>query len=424
MASMDFDQVDFDAGQFLFRADAPLTRHQKRELKRRGWKFDLTQELDNNHDRALDPDFLVGVEENPGPQGKSSNAQGKQKAKPKPKHGKTQNMQESLKDQLAKALAEVDAHKERIKEVQEKFNEPLLGLKMQTDMVLQEKALKQALRDAEDKDNSITFPEMVPDPRPVDPDVYPFGAKRKTLFISKMKEESVSSWMRWNRLMAIYWTLSISFFVFICVALDFLTWRDLLQPDWAYTWDSSYTVIFVVVCSHYPIAMIILALHYACAKPTCVNLVGVAVDTNEVKTDDRPEFDRGDKLAPQKFVDYKLYAEVRHGDNYVYLDHHSVVYLPEFWFDGLGRASRLKTLHLNVGLMASALNRKTLGLRSNANKDAARIERSFRLVGNNSAYQEDYNRLLQTGDSSYSDMQLFAGTVLSGDPTVNPSAFC
>jgi hypothetical protein len=100
------------------------------------------------------------------------------------------------------------------------------------------------------------------------------------------------------------------------------------------------------------------------------------------------------------------------------LDHHES--LPAHWHKRGDCEAKLLTLKINTGLLASALNHKTLGLKSGVGQ---KIERSNRLVSANASYQEDYDSLLRTGSSSYSDLQLLAGTCLSGNGYISPTDF-
>lgn len=420
--SLEFDEVDFDCSPLIYRCPK-LTRGQRRSLLLKTTRPPVIRDVVGNHERSLDSDFLMDIEPNPGPKGTSSGSGSASDGKKKAHQNKQRNMNVSLKDQLAKALAEIDVHKEKVKETIEKFNEPLVNLKMETDMIVQEQKKKQAILESENGDNSVTFPDLIPKPDIIDPNVYKIGVKRKGIYICDVQEKNIESWTKWYSRFCVYCMLT---FASVAITFSVIDWAVFfnIENENVFGLESAGFVSLMIVLSQYPVAMISAALYFAYSRPVSIKLVGVPVATNMVVADDRPEFDRGDKLAPQQFVDYKLFVELRYGDEYLYLDHKKQVFLPSFWFEEMGSATRLKILHLNVGLMASALNRKTLGLKCGGSKDAARIERSFRLVSSNAAYQEDYNRLLQDGSSSYSDMQLFAGTVLSGDPTVNPVTFC
>lgn len=371
-----------------------------------------------DHDRRGDDEFLMDVENNPGPtltrnQKRQQNRKTQQKAK------------DTDANLIAKLQADLDYEKQRSRDAELKHFEPLTELKEKADLLVAEQNLRQADLDNGNSINAITFPEVIPDPKPFG-GVYIEGDKRKGIFIVDVPETRVPGLRNtWNRVLIAV----IIVITFIWMALTFFdlylgvfrSYDEMILHDDLL--ESVNLIWFCWLCAYPPLCAIA-GIYFAKAKPTAVRLVGIPWHVTDLQRDDRPEFDRGDKLAPQKLVDYKLFVEVVFGRHHVYFDSRHDVDLPNYWFDGASSAANLKTLHLNVGLMASALNRKTLALRGGGAKDAARVERSFRLVSSNAAYQEDYDKLMYDGTSSYSDMQLFAGTILTGDATVNPTAFC
>lgn len=370
----------------------------------------------SDHSRSSDDEFLVGVEDNPGP---------KPQVQKRAQNRKKQvNQASDNANEIAKLQADLDYEKQRHKEAELKHFEPLSQINEETAFMIAQQKHRQAQIDSSNGDNSITFPDL--QGPPIVQGELAQGIKRPSIFISDVPSDRVHGWTLFLR-RALYIFLAYVLFHYLASAVT-AVWMsalfDLEQDLYFEVLNKGYLSYIVFACSLIPPTAFLLALYLAANRPQSTRLVGVAISQEELKVDDRPEFDRGDRLAPQKFVDYKLYVESRYGDSYLYHDLRKDLDLPDFWFDSLGSASRLKILHLNIGLMASALNRKTLGLRGGGAKDAARIERSFRLVSSNAAYQEDYRRLLDDGTSSYADMQLFAGTVLSGDPTINPTAFC
>lgn len=425
MMVSDLDSHYIVEGDDVFVYTSPVLRRTRRALGQRGpgnsdrfFNIRVPDPPGEHHDRRGDDEFLMDVENNPGPtltrnQKRQQNRKNQQKAK------------ETDKETIAKLQADLDFEKERHKEAEEKHFEPLTELKEKADMLVAEQNLRQADLENENSINAITFPEVIPNPRPY-AGLYVEGDKRKGIFIVDVPESRVPGLRNvWTRVLiaiiiiiTFVW-MSLTFFdVYLGV---FRTYDEMILHDDLL--ETVNVIWFCWICVYPPLCAII-AIYFAKARPTAIRLVGVPWHVTDLQRDDRPEFDRGDKLAPQKLVDYKLFVEVVFGHHYAYYDSRHDVDLPNYWFDGVSSTANLKTLHLNVGLMASALNRKTLALRGGGAKDAARVERSFRLVSSNAAYQEDYDKLMYDGTSSYSDMQLFAGTILTGDATVNPTAFC
>lgn len=124
--------------------------------------------------------------------------------------------------------------------------------------------------------------------------------------------------------------------------------------------------------------------------------------------DIRPEFDRGDKLARQRFTTYRIAVEVRTDAGYRYYKDW-VSSLPKYWYKENGRT--LKRVVLNDGLMATALNRKTL-LGSRSSPELA-IDSMLRLMAANPHYQEDWEYMRDSGGSSYRDMAMVFGAMVS-----------
>lgn len=449
----------------------PTQSHLPRWKKRARAVHAATQRLNRrirtirNHARTLDDDFLMDVEENPGPRG-----QGGQR--PAQRGGKKKAARDGAIDEIAKLKAELDAEKKARKEDELRRNSPLEKLKDQIAFIEIDQRRKQAELQAFNDDNSVTFPDftgVVPPPPPIELNYK--GPKVPGLFIADLPPSVILTgghrpykWKEWLLMSIIIVALGLFIIDFLLVMhfqsfigdkvfyatttagaqmfLGGFQKRVYLsqKPDFVvggvyqtangttiynqtnYAADISFArnLYSIVV---YPAIIALVAVFLMSYKQLSCKLVGIQVNTNEVIPDDRPEFDRGDKLAPQMFADYKLYVEVQYGGSFLYYSHRSDVQLPDFWYEKQGSDPQLRTLHLNVGLMASALNRKTLGLQHKS-RDAARIDRAFRLVSNNSAYQEDYERALSSGQSSYSDMQLYAGTFLSGNAMVNPLDFC
>lgn len=141
-----------------------------------------------------------------------------------------------------------------------------------------------------------------------------------------------------------------------------------------------------------------------------IRLVLVPKSERREARDWRPEFDRGDMLAKQRFNKFHVRVEVRTDAGYRYYKDW-VSSLPKFWYKENQRT--LKVVNINKGLMATALNRKTL-LGSRASPEVA-IDTMLRLMSSNPHYEEDLEYMRATGGSVYRDMAMVFGAVVSRD---------
>jgi len=147
----------------------------------------------------------------------------------------------------------------------------------------------------------------------------------------------------------------------------------------------------------------------------------VAVRVNEYfkdSADVRPEFDRSQRKQKSKAAVHHVLVELRTADGYrYYKDWGNKQDVPaRFWKesdrvpDGGGRT--LKKVLINVGLLATALNRKTM-LASRADP-ALTLDACIRLMQANPHYQEQQEWLM-SGSSLYRDMALIAGPIVTRD---------
>lgn len=141
-----------------------------------------------------------------------------------------------------------------------------------------------------------------------------------------------------------------------------------------------------------------------------MRLVLVPVSSIVQSVDHRPEMDRGDRLANTQFVKYQVAVEVKTDTGYRYY-RNWVKTLNSHWYKSSGLS--LKKVVLNSGLMATALNRKTM-LASRDHPEVA-LDTMLRLISANSHYQEDYMELYQDGRSVYRDMALVCGAIVTRD---------
>lgn len=159
------------------------------------------------------------------------------------------------------------------------------------------------------------------------------------------------------------------------------------------------------------------------------------MDPKKVPQDDRPHCDRSEILANTVYNTYQVMVEVefvRFGRRcFAYYSTWYDDELPSMWFNprktslrrswwgkGIGQ---LKTVQLNQGMLSLALNRKTL-MRGRANPAVA-TEAMVRLMESSPLYQEDYQRLLQTGRSTYRDMELVCGAIVRQDVYLDTQYF-
>lgn len=135
-------------------------------------------------------------------------------------------------------------------------------------------------------------------------------------------------------------------------------------------------------------------------------VMGTSFDT--LVSDHRPEMDRGERYSKNVFREYSVTVEVRTDLGYRYFKSW-VRTLPSMWYKTHGRT--LKRVTLNDGLMATALNRKTM-LASRSHPEVA-IDTMTRMISANPNYQEHYYRLYRDGQSVYRDMALVCGAIVS-----------
>lgn len=353
--------------------------------------------------RKGEDDYLVGVEKNPGPK------DGEKKRQRKPQN-KNAQVNKNLADEVSKLKAELESTKA-------KFNAPLEQVKMDIQLQSAELQRERIAQEVQDYDNSITFPEI--GVIPITPKIERESlVKINSIFIADVPQSAIArpiNPFNWVLVCTVVFVLTISI---ESLVLDLIGLNDKYASEYIY-WLLTRTPF--ILTFFFP-AFIALLVMYIC-QPTFIHarLVGIPVNKYQLHNDDRPEMDRGDRMAPQIYADFELYVELRVGERYLYLTEKDDFVLPDFWFTKEGPYSRLRTLKINVGLLATALNRKTLGLRTSNNNQ--RVERSARLVSANAAYQEDYSSLLKDGTSSYADIQLLAGTILTGNVLANPMDF-
>lgn len=127
--------------------------------------------------------------------------------------------------------------------------------------------------------------------------------------------------------------------------------------------------------------------------------------------DARPEMDRSERFADSDFVEYHIRVEVR--TNYGYRYYKSwVKSLPKMWYKENGKT--LKNVVLNTGLIATALNRKTL--MAGRDHPEVALDTMMRLISSNPHYSESFQRLFLTGSSVYRDMALVCGAIVTRTP--------
>jgi hypothetical protein len=124
--------------------------------------------------------------------------------------------------------------------------------------------------------------------------------------------------------------------------------------------------------------------------------------------DARAHMDRTERLANTNLDTYQICVEVEYKNGFRYFSDWEGI--PCQWFE---RKKCLKTVQLNEGLISTCLNRRTLVAAIGAPELA--VEASLRLMQANPHYQEDYTRLLRDGRSTYRDMALVMGAIVSRD---------
>lgn len=142
-----------------------------------------------------------------------------------------------------------------------------------------------------------------------------------------------------------------------------------------------------------------------------IRLILIEKDQRRITKDFRPEMDRNTPMARQMVKVYNVRVEVRTNLGFRYYKDWMNT-LPSQWFKPNGRT--LKQVSINDGLLATALNRKTM-MAARDHPEVA-IDTMTRLVQANPQYQEDYHALLDTGSSIYRDMALICGAIVSRDP--------
>lgn len=132
--------------------------------------------------------------------------------------------------------------------------------------------------------------------------------------------------------------------------------------------------------------------------------------------DVRPEFDRAQRKQKSSLARHHLLVELRTADGYrYYKDWGNREDVPlRFWKESdripEGGGRTLKKVMLNIGLLSTALNRKTLlGRRDDP---ATSLDACIRLMQANPHYQEQQEWLM-SGSSMYRDMALVAGPIVT-----------
>lgn len=344
-----------------------------------------------------DDNYLVGVELNPGPAGGKGNNQ--KSAQPKKQRGGKDAINKSMQDEIARLKAELDQKTKA-------FNAPLEQIKMDIQIKSAELNRDRLEKEISDYNNSVTFPGI--GDFPITPHVPRHSGKQlKTVHVANLDPKAIKKVFKLRGLLLTFITSGSAY----CIVYLFVAIPDFTAFSIAY-WCTMVCAWYFVVGSA--------EINKVYKRFETVRLIAVPIKEYTINDDKRPEMDRAEGLAPQKYVDMQLWVEIDCGNHFVYLNKKSEIDLPGFWFT-VQRKPVLRTLKINTGLLATALNRKTLGLRTANN--AQRVERAARLVSANASYQEDYESLLMRGTSSYADIQLLTGVILTGDATRNPMDF-
>lgn len=217
-----------------------------------------------------------------------------------------------------------------------------------------------------------------------------------------------------------FWYLTVMFLCWICMVLmSFLFAKESSSgwPPLPLCWVFGH--FYKEVYDLYHLLLIVLGTN----RPHQIRLVGIPLGARKTDIHDRrPELDRGEHRAKLVRQDYQLAVVVEDGSGFrLYKE---FPFLSKQWYvrpDAWFVDYRLLTVRLDNGLMATALNRLTL-MKSKSEPHLA-LEACLRLVMANSAYQEDYTRLYNTGRSVYRDMALVAGAIVAKDIGHDNSAF-
>jgi hypothetical protein len=139
-------------------------------------------------------------------------------------------------------------------------------------------------------------------------------------------------------------------------------------------------------------------------------LVAQPIKTKTLLVDRRPEMDRSERLSFTHNTTYQLLVEIEWKTGFTYQT--KCKNLPSYWYiTGDYTKCRLKTVELNSGLLATLLNRRTMVATADAPELA--VEAALRLMQSSPHYQENYDRLLLEGRSTYRDMALVCGAIVS-----------
>jgi len=147
--------------------------------------------------------------------------------------------------------------------------------------------------------------------------------------------------------------------------------------------------------------------------------------------DNRPEFDRSEFFAKgNKYQDYRVVVVIKIFGIWLVTDRW---YEPQLyasagrnWYrtdpnlPGGHHWNKLQKVRLNMGLLATLLNRKTLA--ADKTKPELEIDRALRLMKANPHYQEDFG-YMKRGRSVYADMSLICGAIITQDPYHNNQYF-
>lgn len=143
------------------------------------------------------------------------------------------------------------------------------------------------------------------------------------------------------------------------------------------------------------------------SKPVYARLVAVPIKDKVFSSIDfSPEFDRDERFAPQHYVQYQIMTDVKILGCHIYSTNSNLVPVP--WHDEKD-PSGLKKVVLNVPLISTILNRKTM-LAPTA-RPFETLATALRLLSANAQYCEA-PKYLAKGRSVYRDMSLVFGAVI------------
>jgi hypothetical protein len=145
--------------------------------------------------------------------------------------------------------------------------------------------------------------------------------------------------------------------------------------------------------------------------------------------DVRPEFDRAEFLARNNYQNYQLVVMMKIYGVWIVRKNWcdlSLLCAGRNWYKHAPRSptchsfTQLKKVRLNLGLLASCLNRKTYP--ANKGTPELALDKALRLMQANPHYQEDPTYVAKAR-STYEDMAVVCGVILTKDPSLPNSYF-